>query len=452
MGLPYDHAAPRSIEEYAKRLVEKSLRNVLDAREILNIPLNQANRGRMGQVLEKYYFKYEPNNRSEPDFPQADLELKSTPVLYRKNGQLRSKERLVLNIINFMTEHELDWEESSFWKKNKSLLLLFYLHETGVSTLDRVFKLAGIWEYPPADLMIIRDDWKKIVDKIREGKAHELSEGDTFYLGACTKGRGHGRDLREQPFSSELAHQRAFSLKQKYVNTIIDRWSREYTEEEIEPILGDVTEVNEDVTFEQLVINKFDPYIGLPITEIHKLLRLEINTKAKNYYSIVTLRILGVKTKKAEEFEKADVVIRTIRLKKNYVPKEDISFPHFKYKELVDEEWDTSSLKGLLQRRFFFVVFQYNDNGVLVLHKVMFWTIPYSDLEIEVKRVWNLTIDLINDGKADQLPKKSESPVCHVRPHARNAKDTNETPDGRFLVKKSFWLNAGYIKEQLELD
>lgn len=38
--------------------------------------------------------------------------------------------------------------------------------------------------YPAADLEIIRQDWQTIVEKIRNGKAHEISEGDTNYLGA----------------------------------------------------------------------------------------------------------------------------------------------------------------------------------------------------------------------------------------------------------------------------
>ena len=33
-----------------------------------------------------------------------------------------------------------------------------------------------------------RQDYKVISDKIKAGIAHELSESDTMYLGACTKG------------------------------------------------------------------------------------------------------------------------------------------------------------------------------------------------------------------------------------------------------------------------
>lgn len=40
--------------------------------------------------------------------------------------------------------------------------------------------------------------------------------------------------------------------------------------------------------------------------------------------------------------------------------------------------------------------------------------------------------------------------MCHVRPHARNSKDTYELPDGRKYPKQCFWLNNSYILSQLD--
>lgn len=37
-------------------------------------------------------------------------------------------------------------------------------------------------------MKVIQSDWEKIVNKVKIGEAHNLSEGDTLYLGACTKG------------------------------------------------------------------------------------------------------------------------------------------------------------------------------------------------------------------------------------------------------------------------
>jgi len=61
------------------------------------------------------------------------------------------------------------------------------------------------------------------VNKINNGEAHLLSEADTYYLGACTKA-ANKLILRDQPKSKESAKPRAFSLKQKYLNFIIQKY------------------------------------------------------------------------------------------------------------------------------------------------------------------------------------------------------------------------------------
>ena len=66
--------------------------------------------------------------------------------------------------------------------------------------LTYLIKLVDDWKYPNQDLIIIKQDWELINQKIKDGKAHELSEGDTFYLGACTKGSTAAKSLREPTF------------------------------------------------------------------------------------------------------------------------------------------------------------------------------------------------------------------------------------------------------------
>src|SRR5690606_7870935 len=117
------------------------------------------------------------------------------------------------------------------------------------------------WEYPNEDLRIIKKDWELINQKIKEGKAHELSEGDTFYLGACTKGSTALKSFRNQPFNDEQAKQRAYSLKQGYVNHIIANIAHEET-----AVYGKIIQYPEilDVvnSIESIVISKFLPFYG----------------------------------------------------------------------------------------------------------------------------------------------------------------------------------------------
>lgn len=465
MKLPYDPSDKNSIIEYAKKLKGKSLRQVCDLKILEH---SYSGKGNFGQVLEKFYFGYEPNSLAEADFAQIGMELKSSPLKQLKNKEYRSKERLVLNIINYVNVVNQNFENSDFVKKNTSILLIFYLHQAGFDILDYLIKLVDEWSFPSTDLEIIKKDWELITKKIADGKAHELSEGDTFYLGACTKG-ANALSVRKQPFSEIPAKQRAYSFKQGYVNHIIASIANE-SKETYGKLIPNV-QIAKKQTIEEIVISKFKPFYGKSEEEIVKILNIKINTKAKSFYANLTKAILGIELdKEIEEFEKAEIIVKTVRLKENDLPKEDISFPNFKYEEIVNQDWEDSDFKDVLEHKFLFVFFQF-ENKKLILRKVKFWNMPYLDL-IEVEKVWTKTKQIVAKGEIvkeiktnkkgkkirfTNFPSKKFSSISHVRPHATNALDTYDLPkkdkvtNQNEYTKHCFWLNNTYVKNEIYL-
>jgi DNA mismatch repair endonuclease MutH len=438
--LPYDPANRESILEYAEKLIGHSLREALD--ELPGKIDFSGHKGGYGEALERHYFKYEPNSRSEPDFADAGVELKATPLKRSGKKKLVAKERLVLGMIDYMAVVSEEWENSSFLRKNSHLLLIFYLHEPGVDPRDFHVKIVRLWDFPEEDLEIIRQDWETIVAKVRAGRAHELSEGDTLYLAACTKA-SKATDRRRQPRADVLAKPRAYSLKASYMNSIIsDSLKRQ-------PVVR-LTEYRSGRTFEQIVHARFEQYVGMTADDIAGALGVTIKRGAKNFYAVLTKRVLGVDpSRRIAEFEKADVIVRTIRLKPSGIPKEAVSFKAFDYRDLVHQKWDESDLRDDLTHRFFFVVYQLDRQGRPILARTQFWTMPISDVDTYVRTCFERTVDLIMEGKADYLPGASENPVCHVRPHGRDSSDTVPTPTGGQAVRKSFWLNQKYLGGQL---
>ena len=460
MELPYNPNDKYSIIEYAKRLKGKTLREACNENILSH---NYSGKGNFGQILEKYYFLYEPNSDSEPDFAIAGLELKSTPLKQLQNEEYRSKERLVLNIINYFEVVTQDFETSSFWKKNANILLIFYLHQADYNLLDYIIKLVDEWNFPNTDLEIIKQDWELIKKKVADGKAHELSEGDTYYLGACTKG-ANANSTRKQPYNDIPAKQRAFSLKQGYVNHIIASIAKDSSAKYGKLISS--LDVAKKQTIEDIVIGKFKAYYNKSESEILQSLGLKLNEKAKNYYANLTKSILGIElNREIEEFQKADIIVKTVRLKENNLPKEDISFPTFKYEELVEEEWDESEFKEILELKFLFVFFQF-EGKQLILKKVKFWNMPYIDVE-KAKEVWLRTKEIVEEGnivkgiknnvRQTNFPSKKFSSVSHVRPHAANAQDTYPLPvedkvtKGMEYTKHCFWLNNTYVRDEIFL-
>lgn len=452
----YNEKSIDSIMEYAHGLIGKTFEEI-DKNERLG---DNKGKGNLGQIIEESYFGYDINSRAEADFSHVGVELKVTPFKVNKNKTISAKERLVLNIINYMEEYKKYFYESSFWEKNNKLLLVFYQWKKELEKKDYVVKDVMLHEFSEEDLVVIKDDWKTIINKIKDGKAHELSEGDTNYLAACPKGANKS-SVRQQPFSEMLAMQRAFSLKSSYMTSLI-RKRLGVEDDEVVSILKGT-----NMTIEQLLDNKFKKFCGKSIDEICKDLELDIyNGKSKlpkSYVQMIVSKILGLTTtdlSKIEEFSKANIKFKTIRIEKNGKIKEHMSFPTFKYKEIIEEDWYNSSLRKLFEEtKYLFVVFRYDENNVLRFDKIKLWNMPISVLDTYVKDTWEETVRVIKEGvkievkgnrSFDNLPGPKFNEVCHTRPHARDSEDTYELPDGRELVKKCFWLDKNFILDIIE--
>ena len=86
---------------------------------------NLRNKGGLGGFVEENIFGYKQNNDDNYDFINAEIELKVTPVKRNLDGTISAKERLVLSMINYKEEALVTFKTSSFYKKNKRLLIWF---------------------------------------------------------------------------------------------------------------------------------------------------------------------------------------------------------------------------------------------------------------------------------------------------------------------------------------
>jgi DNA mismatch repair protein MutH len=321
------------------------------------------------------------------------------------------------------------------------MLILFYLFSKDIAVQDRKFVLNPlIYRMTENDKLIIKRDWEIIHQKVIEGKAHELSEGDTFYLGACRKGTGGEKEkLQKQPFSKEPAKSRAFSFKQSYVNQLLTGHI------EGEASLG----ISNSLNFEAATALRFEPFIGKSVNEISFLMNFyKKSPKQKAFHRLLSNKILSAGSQKVVEVEKAGIEIKTIRLRASGQPREAMSFPGFRTSEIVKEDWDNSVFAEKLEKKFLLVVFRADEYDNEYLYKVSYWNMPYRD-RMEAKRVWEETKRLAGID-AKNLPKSADSRVAHVRPKARDGDDKELTPQGELVVKKCFWLNKSYIAEIVE--
>lgn len=482
--LPYDNTSIQDIFRYSSELIEQSFVNVLSdifEGEALDEKVNYYNnpraKGGLGNLLEEHYFFYKPNSDSTPDFDKVGMELKVTP--YEKNSKgLRAGERLVITMIPFDKPIEKDFKGSHLESKLKLILLIWYHRiKTQPRTLNEIHYVNLFDLYSDVfskNLEIILDDYKKIVEKIITGNAHKISEGDTKYLGACTKGQNAYKSLQPQYYNDLVpAKRRAFSLKQSYMTYILNNYVHKgllnydsiFSEAELK-----------DGNFDDKVLEKINTNIGKTELELYTKFKINIKTNSKQINRTLTNRMLGVNTDNAEEFEKANIKIKTIRVKKNVKPKESMSFPKIVIKDFVNQDFESSFEYNFFEStRFLFVVFNENDNGEYFLKGAKFWNMPIDELETIGKAEWesykqkfltgvNFKVKKQITGKvviSNDLPKKTANKIFHLRPHSSksaylingvrygegNETDMDILPNGDKMTHQCFWLNNDYISK-----
>ncbi|MBR4623081.1 MAG: restriction endonuclease [Clostridia bacterium] len=492
----YDKNDPSSIEKYAKNLIDMTFQDVIDQypyydeirKDKVASFSNTKHKGGLGNLLEEFYFMYHVNSDSRPDFQEAGVELKVTPYEVNKKGEYRAGERLVLTMIDYNNPVIEDFYESHLWKKCETILLIVYFRDkTQDSNLLYPIHFVSLFSPPESDKEIIKSDYLKIIEKIKAGKANELSESDTFYLGACTKGATAESSLVPQFYApSTLAKKRAFCYKNSYMTYILNEYLRKQDVESDKVIDkdeqnkvikdNDLSELKKH-SFGEIIISRINKYVGKTDKQLCELFGRDYNNN-KSQWSELAFRMLGIKSNRAEEFRKSNITVKIIRIEENGRIRENMSFPPFKYRELVNETWEDSTLHNYFdETKFLFVVYKKID-GQYHLTGAQMWNMPYKDLNHTVRNGWDKIVETIKSGiqftlketqtgikVTNNLPKKRDNEIIHIRPHANKSyykfldgtiigtgkqSDANQLPDGTWMTNYSFWINNDYILKQLD--
>ncbi len=453
----------QEIEIISKSAIGKSINDIMNEEVVTIDDGNVSNKGGLGQLVEQFLFGIQTNSDSEPDFMPAGIELKVTPYKKLKDGKLSAKERLVLNIIDYMSEYKNSFDSSHFWFKNNTIQVLWYLWEPNKDVRDLKITHEKLLELAKnEDLKQIEKDWKYIIGKIKAGKAHEISEADTMYLGACSKG-ANASSLRQQPFSDIQAMQRAFCFKNSYMTQLVRKYIGDYSN--VESILS-----GSNLLFDDYVKSVTDKYIGKTIAELKKM--FNVLGKTKDDCSRIVNRMFNLKRglNDTEEFTKANIISKVIRVEETGKIKEDISFPAFKFSELIRETWYESELKNQLETtKYIFFIFRNNGNDY-VFDGFKKFNMPEIIIEDIIKPFWIETVNTIKNGIKftvkgnkifNNLPGVSHNGYMHVRPHANQSayklnngvvkgnisKDGDILPNGEWMTKQAFWFNRSYIEK-----
>lgn len=207
-------------------------------------------------------------------------------------------------------------------------------------------------------------------------------------------------------------------------------------------------------------------YENMNADDLATMFSVSSNAKSKNYL-LSKAMIGGYEGKEIAKakFENYKINLKTIQLNEKGNPKEAMSFAPIDFKKIVNESWDTSDFKKYLSNDFLFFIFK-EINGKNVFLRAIKWSVPSSDLNGEIKLVWENTKKRISEGTVikefeDDNKRKvktlflteRETNICHVRPHGSNGSDVAELPvpdrhtGYAYVLKQSFWFNHSYLKK-----
>lgn len=449
----YDFSDKEQLLDYAKMVEGLSVSEtrvkygaaVFQGNNLTEDIISVNSKGKLGQYIETEYFNKKLDSRAKADFEQAGVELKVAPLKRNEKGELRAKERIVLGIINYLDVVNETFECSHFVAKNSCILLMFYIHEKLTQYADLHFELIDIWECIKEDGPQIEADWNYIVEKIRKGKAHEISEGDTLFLGACTKGATAESSQVQQPYSDFPAHRRAFCFKIQYVNQI---FSTLLLRRNNRKKIG-MRFLQKGETLNAKLMNTFAPYIGKTGKELCEIFDFPFNRKNKGLYASLSRLMMGLKSKKDSYYEltAADIQIKSIRVELDGKVRESMSFKNIYYEDIIDQDWEDSDFYQELTSKFIFVIFKRCSlKDDYQFSHYLLWNMPEQDLET-AKLVWEDTKQKIILGDYGHFSRRQDSPIAHVRPKGQDSYDLMRTPQGVLEKKKCFWLNNGYIRK-----
>jgi DNA mismatch repair protein MutH len=435
----YDAEDPASIERRARALVGRRLGDVttIAADELLT----KRTRGTVGHHLERY-FGLTINSEAGPDFAAAGTELKSVPVTPQGNT-FAAKERTFITAIDYGSIADTPFEGSALDTKTRHTLYVFYEWRAEVTVADLRVRRVLLHERDELDELALREAYQHVQRAVRSGRAHELSESDTWGVGPATKdARSRGIP---QPFSDVPAKRRAFAWRPAYTTRLFQ--VAKLAEEPVVDAPDELTDLIAEVR------DRLLPHYGRSVAELRDQFAPHITDTAKSLASGATRALLRAGDPQGmEAFDRLGITVRTVRAERATLrPFESVSFPAIDFLEVVDTPWEASQLHEELNA-VLFVVFT-ADRGQRP-RDARLWTAflwrPEQNDTATMRGEYEKFRTAIAHEPPERWPSPSETEVLHVRPHGRDKRDRRPLPTGGDHVRSAFWLNQHYVQRLIE--
>lgn len=427
--------------EYTEYIKGKTFGQI-DREGLLKIGNND--KGVLGKVVETGFYGYKLNSDAKADFDNLGIELKVTGYIVNKDGSKTPKERLSLSMINYNAIINEEFEFSKLLFKNRKMLIIWYEYIKGINYSDFQITEFQLYDMTP-DIEVIKNDFYLIRNKVQVGQAHLLSEGDTTFLGAATKGSKNS--VCTQPNSPIIAKPRAFCLKNSYMRGVLRN-----------PNLKYISPVKEIKTVEEYILNKLQPFINLSQADIWK----KVSGKNVEDYKVIPYQLNKLISNKIigsdetlkdnnDLFNKTECVIKNLPVKSNLYPIERLTYRNIRLSEF-EHPWEESQWKVYFEEMTFLIILYEGDkHGYRKLKTVKKVTFTPEEVAI-FGQSYNMIRETIATKDVTKLPypKSFSEQLLEIAPKGKAGARAYQTFFDQDMPKVCFMLNKDFIYKKIK--
>lgn len=477
--------APHEVSrDAATRALDRAMNRTLseiDETGVLDRP--GFNKGAPGAVVEQSVFGYPADCARRPDLSVDGVptELKTTGLIKKtpRGGTqvLDAKEPVSITAVQPETIVEEEFETSAFLEKCQHLLFVYYeyLHKCSCTADYGDFPLKGydFHDLSPAEVDILRSDWEKVRDFIREAQEREEDPTVRYPELSSTLNR---RELSAIDTSPKWPSRPRFRLKRSFVST----WVRGLFGERLEIIPEPVSDID---ALDARCGALRERYGGMTVAELSDHFNLGAAPMTKSIVERICVKMFGGDARKMSAIEcvsRLSVELHSVVLTPRGGRTEDFKINHtIDFDEVSDTsvEFEQSSFyASFADSQFLIMLFQETEEASLADARFLGFkriVIPDDMLEGAVRRCWDRMRHLILSGEIEDVieldssgcprvnprsgtiksapnwPKASEGDVF-LRGSGRDSRDKTTVVNGIAMYRQNAWIRGVRVIEEIE--
>ena len=193
----------------------------------------------------------------------------------------------------------------------------------------------------------------------------------------------------------------------------------------------------------ELDLSPLEKYVCKSCTEINKELDLGVNLTGKSFVRLIVDRMIK---KCGIMIDSSKYEYQMLRVDQFGKAKNPSSLRITDYRKIINEEWDTSDFKNLLEPTHIFFVVTHGSPDTSIFKGFVIHKFTKEEME-SARDVWTDTRDKIREGVYDRFLTDKDTGTFFFKIHAASVSCQTDAPKAGQEIIRSFWISRNLISK-----